>query len=48
MDYVIYFKDMFESIPHYKRIVLLLFLKKNDEKLLEECGFLKSDINRFF
>ena len=41
-----YFKDMFESIPDYRKIVLLMFLIKNDENLIKECGFLKSDINR--
>ena len=37
---------MFESIPEYRKIVLLLFLIKNDSDLLKECGVLKSDINR--
>ena len=40
-----YFKDFFESIPDYKKIVLLLFLIKNDVNFLYECGFLKGDIN---
>ena len=39
MDYVNYFKDMFESIPGYKKIVLLMFLMKNDVDLTHECGF---------
>ena len=29
MDNVNYFKHLFESIPDYKKIVLLLFLIKN-------------------
>ena len=37
---------MFESIPEYRKIVLLMFLIKNDENILEECGFLKNDITR--
>ena len=45
MDDVNYFKDLFESIPDYKKIVLLLFLIKNDVDFLNECGFLKGDIN---
>ena len=45
MDNVNYFKDLFESIPDYKKIVLLLFLSKNDVYFLYDCGFLKSDIN---
>ena len=45
MDNVNYFKDFFESIPVYKKIVLLMFLIKNDVNFLYECGFLKGDIN---
>ena len=45
MDNVYYFKDLFESIPDYKKIVLLMFLIKNDVNFLNECGFLKGDIN---
>ena len=41
-----YLKDMFESIPDYRIILLLIFLMKNDEDLIKEFGFLKSDINR--
>ena len=44
MNNVKYLKDLFESIPDYKKIVLLLFLIKNDVNFLYECGFLKSDI----
>ena len=45
MNNVNYFKDLFESIPDYKKIVLLMFLIKNDVNFLYECGFLKGDIN---
>ena len=45
MDNVNYFKDLFESVPDYKKIVLLMFLIKNDVIFLYECGFLKGDIN---
>ena len=41
-----YFKDLFESIPDYRKIVLLLFLIKNDKDLLREVGFSEGDINR--
>ena len=37
---------MIESIPDYRKKVLLIFLIQNDEDLLKECGFLKSDIIR--
>ena len=30
MDDVYYFKDLFELIPDYKKIVLSIFLIKND------------------
>ena len=39
MDNKIYFEDLFESIPDYRKIVLLMFLVKNDVSLLYECGF---------
>ena len=45
MDNVTYFKDLVESIPDYKKIVLLMFLIKNDVNFLYECGFLTGDIN---
>ena len=40
-----YFKDIFESIPDYKKIVLLIFLVQNDKNLLKEIGFSRADIN---
>ena len=40
-----YFKDLFESIPDYEKIVLLIFLIKNDVNLLKEIGFSKNNIN---
>ena len=40
-----YFKDIFESIPDYRKIVLLIFLIQNDKNLLKEIGFSKADIN---
>ena len=40
-----YFEDMFESTLDYRKIVLLIFLNKNDNDFIKECGFLKSDIN---
>ena len=46
MDNENYFKDKFESIPDYRKIVLLIFLIQNDKNLLKEIGFSKNDINR--
>ena len=40
-----YFQDIFESIPDYRKIVLLIFLIKNDEDFLVEIGFSERDIN---
>ena len=45
MDNANYFKDLFESIPDYKKFVLLMFLLRNDVNFLYECGFLKGDKN---
>ena len=45
MNNLNYFTDFSESIPDYKKIVLLMFLIENDVTFLYECGFLKSDIN---
>ena len=40
-----YFKDIFESIHDYKKIVLLVFLIQNDKNLLKEIEFSKKNIN---
>ena len=40
-----YFRELFESIPDYKKIVLLIFLIQYDKNLLKEIGFSKNDIN---
>ena len=34
-----YFKDLFESIHDYRKIVLLIFLIQNDKNLLKENNF---------
>ena len=46
MDNRNYFIFLFESIPDYKKIVLLMFLIKYDNDLLTECGYSKNDIKR--
>ena len=48
MDNINLFKDLFQSIPDYKNIVLLMFSIKNVVNFLYECGFLKVDINFFY
>ena len=45
MDNKKYFKDIFESIHDYKKIVLLIFLIQNDKNLLKEIRFSKKVIN---
>ena len=36
MNHVIYFKDLFESIRDYQKIVLLIISIKNDSDFLRE------------
>ena len=37
---------MFESIPNYRKIVLIIFLIKNDKIFLKEVGCRENDNNR--
>ena len=46
MNYEYYFEDLFESIPEYRKIVLLMFSTKNDNDFLLEIGFSQHDISR--
>ena len=46
MNHVKYFKDLFESLPEYGKIVFLMFLFENHVDLLNECGFMKNNISR--
>ena len=41
MDNSNYFKEIFESIPDYRKLVLLIFLIQNDKNLLKEISFSK-------
>ena len=45
MNNVNYFKDIFESIRDYRKIVLLIFLVHNDNNFFKEIGFSKNEIN---
>ena len=40
-----FFKELFESIHDYKKIVLLIFLIQNDKNLLKQIRFSKNDIH---
>ena len=46
MDNSNYFKNLFETITDYRKIVLLKFSIQNDKNLLNEIGFSKNDNNR--
>ena len=39
MNYEKFFKDLFESITDYRKVVLFVFLIKDDKNLLKEIGF---------
>ena len=41
-----FFQDLFESISDHRKIVLLLFLIKDEKILLKEFGFSKGIINQ--
>ena len=40
MKYENYFRDLFESITEYRKIVLIIFLIENDNRFPQECGFI--------
>ena len=46
MNYENYSKDFFESIPDYRKNVLLILLIQNDDDLIREVGFSERVINR--
>ena len=46
MNNIKYFKDLLESIPDCREILLSMFLTENGVDLSHECGFLKNDIYR--
>ena len=48
MDNSNYFKDLFESIYDYRKVVFLMFLIENDKYSLHEIGFSERDINRLY
>ena len=37
MDHVKCFKDLFDSIPDYRKIVIIIFSNKIDVDLINEC-----------
>ena len=47
MNYSNCFRDLFESIPDYKKILLMILIK-NDKGLLPDIGFSERVIHRLF
>ena len=45
MNHVNFFKDLFESIPDYRKKLLMFLIKKNDD-LLIECVYSKDHVDR--
>ena len=48
MDKIKYFKDLFESIPENRKIVIILFWLIMIMIFSIECGFLETDFNRLY
>ena len=46
MDQAKCFGEVFEPLPENGKVVLIMFLNKNDNKLLNESDVLKSDLLR--
>ena len=46
MTYGNLFKNLFESVPDYRKIVLIIFSIKDDKNLLKEISFNKIDISQ--
>ena len=40
------YKDFFESISDYRKIVLTILLIQNDKQSMKEIGFSKHDVNQ--
>ena len=45
MDHVYYFKDLFESIPDCRKLVLSMSLIKNDVDLLNDYRLLENGMD---
>ena len=48
MDHITFFKDLFESILGYRKLLLLMFLIENDADSLTKYGYTKNDIISFY
>ena len=48
MDDINYFKDLFKSIKDYRKIVLLIFIIKQDNDILLESGLSQKFIDKLY
>ena len=48
MEDISYFKDMLESIPNYRKIMLLCFIIKRDDVMLKEFGLSDNFIKKLY
>ena len=48
MEDIKYFKDILESIPNYRKIILLCFIIKRDDVILKEFGFSDDFIKKLY
>ena len=48
MEDINYFKDMLESIPNYRKIILLGFIIKRDDLMLKEFGLSDDFIKKLY
>ena len=48
MEDINYFKDMLNSIPYYRKIILLCFIIKRDDTILREFGLSDDSIEKLY
>ena len=48
MEDINYFKDMLNSIPYYRKIILLCFFIKRDDTMLREFGLSDDFIEKLY
>ena len=48
MEDINYFKDMLESIPNYRKVILLCFIIKRDDVILREFGLSDDFIEKLY
>ena len=48
MEDINYFKDMLNSVPYYRKIILLCFIIKRDDWMLREFGLSDEFIEKLY